>query len=137
MIMGYKSQRISTEHLESGIYRLCVAIYSVALWLAEYSSGEERGPWLSSGPKEFRVGITPPPAPGLVPGPGYSPGQSGTKSGRRSLVSPTRSHPLKPERRVPLRRDLGDRGVLKTAATGRGVKFCYDHFFLSAKALRW
>ena len=31
MIMGYKSQRISTVHLESGIYRLCVAIYSVAL----------------------------------------------------------------------------------------------------------
>ena len=47
--------------------------------------------------------------------------QSGTVSGRRSPLPPVRSHPLKPERRVPLRRDLGDLGLLKTTAnTARG-----------------
>ena len=41
--------------------------------------------------------------------------------GEAEPFPPVRSHPLKPEHRVPFRRDLGDLGLLKTTAnTARG-----------------
>ena len=105
MIMGYNSQRISNEHIESGIYRLC------SMGLSVFSGSQVES----------------------LPGPGsrsVGPGTIG-EAGPRGPAAPVRSHPLQ---LGPNLRDPGCPGILKTTANTTQIG-PPPHFFVSFAGL--